>query len=391
MDLLRDHWEKFALLLTLLIAGYFGYDLYQTTRISLKERKMYALNEKVEEALNREPEMSVRVPNFRARASAPWNIRVSVSEGRDWVFHFPLLNQPSQVIRKKIVHRMPAVEGLSARSSVEQGVTLEWTYETLTEGETLKRVVPETVRVLRKQKGDEEWQTIEELQASGTGPQQYIDQNVTPQETYVYRIALQATPPEVVDQRANHVFVGPTDLRSDPVTVTTEPVIKLTFTGTAGEGAFITVEKYDREKGGWRKNSFRVDPGKRIGDGFFQTPYTLKKWTLKMVRYWWLNEKRTVGAEGQETWTAKMDVRKAEQKVIVYTDPDGNTHELKKKRKLRPNEIRTARPWENEKYDKFISRVKVGPQGHPVPDEYYVPEPGDDGEEKPKEDESGEE
>ncbi len=367
MDLLRRHWEKAVFVLSVLIFGYSAYGFYSSTKLSADNREMYQVREQIDSLLNDSADRSAaEVPDYLANAKQPWTRNINVSEGPDWAFHFPALFQPTkEEVEDPTKHVMPGPQGLSAESTVKKGVTLSWSYEKIQVREKLKRVAPTTVSVLRKKQGDQEWTTIKELESSGTGSQSFVDPDVKARTEYSYKVRAEVDPEQVVPE-GNHVFEGEVRKGTGEVTVTTPSVLDLTFTGTAGDGAFITIKKFDRQQGKWRNKRVLVNPGNQIGQEFFQTPYTLKKVEKKMLPYWVLMEDRNVGAAGDVTWTAKMDIRETERSVMIYTDPEGNEKQLKKRKKL-PNEYRKAKPWEKDKFDQFVALVPEGPQGNKVP------------------------
>jgi len=381
MDELRRHWEKGALLLSLLIFGYFGYGVYTNLQISPDGREVDSLRQQVDTLLERNPEENLNVPDYVARASAPWNLELKPGEGRNWLFHVPLLNQPTLDVVATTTVVMPGPTNLTATASVKEGVTLKWGYEKIEQSEHRELAAPEAVTVQRREEKKEEWTTITTLNSSGTGTQTYVDAEARPRTAYLYRVRVETKPDKFVGDDPSRVFEGPPRKETQAVEVQTPSGLRLIFTGTAGDGATITIRKFDREQGTWREKDGIWEPEERIGDGFFETPFTFKRWTEGTFQYWVQFRDTDVTDEGQEIVTYTLDVRKDDSRQkMIYVDEEGNTYSKWRKRGEYPNQETRARPWDQVTFDKYISRVPKGPKGNPVPTDreaiVYKPKPG---------------
>lgn len=369
MNTLQRNWEKLFFVLSLVLVGVAGYRIYLDVEEASNDQRITETVKRVQQQLNRSPELTVSDPGFAGRLSERWSPIGRTPTSKDFVLQMPVLVRP--VLDRSPEQRcvIPGIAQFQVEGQIGT-ISLQWSFADIPEEQGVVPVEPGVVDLQRRQVGDDSWSTV--FSFEGKEETSFSDSDVDARTQYEYRVRVgkgnQTCEPDDAEFIKKRKY-------SNVVTAEAKRSIELVLKSTSQDSVLIQVRKLasdgsiDAEEGDW------VEEGDRIGEDDFSTPYTLSEiqpdasytyFTLVEDSDWEDDTEKRVGVVRRE---------QVKRSRVTYKDQSGNTYQLwSGDQQGFSNQIQgQTPPWQRNDLNFDTFRIYADEVfGTPVPEPYRV-------------------
>lgn len=339
MQPLKNHWEKLILVVSLVVLGLFGWNLFGTLTGEHGADRLQQQEERIqEEQDNTTARSALPAADFSEQYAQEWESDLPDEPGSKYLFYWPPLVQPTtQEVGPTTTHRLSNLVNVQANAEMGQ-ISLSWDFETPSGlGNNEVAYQPDRITILRQSGTREEWT---EISSFDQNIQSYVDENVEARTRYRYKIRYGINTNANVFNDPQHEPGSPSERETDPVEIRAESRVSISFTGNpTGNQVAIRIRKWFDEAEQWMETTVFAEPGgnQNIGEGEivrtggrvyeFDTPFTLLEMGTVEEPICVERQVQELGEQGQEITVYEYRRQVWERKRIRYEDQEGNEFE----------------------------------------------------------------